>query len=231
MNQIFKQIQKGLIVSCQAEGDSPFNTPEGVAAFAVCARMGGAVAIRTEGLEKTRAILGKVHLPVIGLIKSSFEDGFVRITGTEQDVTDLMEAGCHIIAVDGTFRKREGMTGPEFIGYLKKKYELVIMADIANFDEATACAEAGADCISTTLSGYTPDTQDNTGPQPDFQLLGRLVQHFENKVPVIAEGRFNTPDLAGKAIRSGAWAVVVGTAITRPQVITKWFYDAIKETL
>jgi N-acylglucosamine-6-phosphate 2-epimerase len=229
MNPIFEKIRKGLIVSCQAEGDSPFNNPADIAKFAICAHMGGAVAIRSEGVEKIRAILEKVPLPVIGLIKSAFEDGFVKITGSEKEFLSLMEAGCHIIAVDGTFRKREGMSGPEFIRYIKNKYKTVLMADIATAEEGLACAESGADCISTTLSGYTPETLKNNAGEPDFKLLNKLTTYFANDLPVIAEGRFNTPRHARLALDAGAWAVVVGTAITRPQTITKWFYDAIKK--
>lgn len=229
MNQIFKKLKNGLIVSCQAEGDSPFNNPADVAKFAICAHMGGAVAIRSEGVAKIRAILEKVPLPVVGLTKSAFEDGFVKITGSEPEFLSLMDAGCHIIAVDGTFRKREGMTGPEFIRHLKNKFKTVIMADVATAEEGLACAEAGADCISTTLSGYTPETLNNNSGKPDFELLGKLTANFGNDLPVIAEGRFNSPALARMALDAGAWAVVVGTAITRPQTITKWFYDAIKK--
>lgn len=227
MNPVFQQLKKGLIVSCQAEGDSPFNDPERVADFAWCAWQGGAAAIRTEGVAKAEAILRKVPLPLIGLVKSEFEDGYVRITGREQDVLDLAQAGCHMIAIDGTNRLREGLTGPEFIHYIKEKYGFVIMADIATAQEAYACAEAGADCISTTLSGYTPQTANQASNTPDMDLLQELCKHFGDKLPVIAEGRFNTPDLARKAIDAGAWAVVTGSAITRPQTITKWFYDAI----
>lgn len=230
-NQFFSNIHKGLIVSCQAEGNSPFNNPQDVAKFALCAQMGGAVAIRTEGLEKAKAILQKVDLPVIGLIKSEFENGYVRITGRESDVADLAEAGCHMVAVDGTFRLREHKTGPESITRYKKKYKVLLMADIATFEEAVACAEAGADCLSTTLSGYTPCTVNKNMGGPDFELLKKITQHFQGRIPVIAEGRYNTPGLAAQAIEAGAWAVVTGTAITRPQMVTKWFDDAIKKRI
>ena len=227
MNEFFKKIEGGLIVSCQAEGDSPFNNPEDVAKFALCAQMGGATAIRTEGVEKAKAIKAKVSLPLIGLVKSVFEDGYVRITGTEEDVKALTDAGCDTVAIDGTFRLREGMTGPEFIRAMKKKHTLLIMADIATFEEGLACAEAGADCLSTTLSGYTPETENKDNSGPNLELIQKLNDHFSGRIPVIAEGRFNTPELAAKAISMGAWAVVTGTAITRPQIVTKWFYDAI----
>jgi N-acylglucosamine-6-phosphate 2-epimerase len=229
MNELFQKIQSGLIVSCQAEGDSPFNNPDDVAKFAVCAQMGGAVAIRTEGIAKAQAIRKKVDLPIIGLVKSSFEDGYVRITGCEDDVKNLINAGCDVVAIDGTFRMREGKSGPDFIRHIKSNYNIIVMADIATYEEGVACTEAGADCLSTTLSGYTPDTQGKDKSAPDFVLLQKLVQFSSQRIPVIAEGRFNTPELVGKAIEIGAWAVVTGTAITRPQIITKWFYDAIKK--
>ena len=229
MNSILNKLQNQLIVSCQAEGNSPFNNPEDVAKFAVCAEMGGAAGIRTEGVEKARAILARVSLPLIGLVKTEFEDGSVRITGREKDVKDLMDAGCDMLAIDGTFRQREGMTGPEFIRTMKQKYNVFVMADIATFEEGMACAEAGADCLSTTLSGYTPETKGNALSGPDLDLIKKLNEHFSGRIPVIAEGRYNTPELARQAIKSGAWAVVTGTAITRPQIITKWFYDAIKK--
>jgi N-acylglucosamine-6-phosphate 2-epimerase len=229
MNSILNKLQNQLIVSCQAEGNSPFNNPDDVAKFAVCAVMGGAAGIRTEGVEKARAIRARVSLPLIGLVKTEFEDGLVRITGREKDVKDLMDAGCDIVAIDGTFRQREGMTGPEFIKTMKQKYNVFVMADIATFEEGRACAETGADCLSTTLSGYTPETSGNDLSGPDLDLIKKLNEHFTRRIPVIAEGRYNTPELAKQAIKSGAWAVVTGTAITRPQIITKWFYDAIKK--
>ncbi len=216
-----------LIVSCQAEGDSPFNSPEGVTMFAKSAIAGGAVGIRSEGIEKTKMILESVNVPVIGLIKSKFEDGSVRITGSFSDVDDLSAIGCPIIAIDGTFRKRDGLSGPEFIRRIKTQFNALIMADIANEDEAMECEQSGADLISTTLNGYTPETKKDKIYSPNFELVKSLSQKI--KKPVIAEGRINSPEAAKKMIELGAFAVVVGTAITRPQIITSWYVDAIKK--
>jgi N-acylglucosamine-6-phosphate 2-epimerase len=226
MNEVFQKLQKGLIVSCQSEGASPFNSPEGVTMFARAAASAGAAGIRSEGIDKTRMIIGEIQLPVIGLVKSSFEDGCVRITGTFKDVEDLLSIGTTIVAIDGTFRLREGLTGPDFIERIKQQYDCIVMADIATEREAIACTAAGADCISTTLSGYTPETR-HAAMAPDFSLLAALARNLQ--LPIIAEGRITTPAMAAKAMTLGAWSVVVGSAITRPADITKWFIDAIKE--
>ncbi len=226
MHQVFEDLKDGLIVSCQAEGNDPFNSPEGVTLFAKAAEMGGARGIRSEGIEKTKKIIENVNLPVIGLIKSKFDDGSVRITGSFDDFEKLLKIKCDLIAVDGTFRKREGMSGPDFIKELKKKFNTLIVADISTFEEAIACVDSGADCISTTLSGYTPETRHLNTDRPDFDLLSKLTRKL--KLPVIAEGRYNKPEFAYEAIKLGAWCVVVGTAITRPRVVTGWFVEAIE---
>lgn len=224
-NKIIESLKKGIIVSCQSEGEDPFNKPEYVALFAKAAEMGGAVGIRTEGIEKLKAIKKITRLPVIGLVKSTFDDGYVRITGSFKDVEDLITSGAELIAIDGTYRLREGLTGPEMIRQVKKKYNCLVLADIATFDEGMACEKAGADCVSTTLSGYTSYSKvfDNT---PDFDLIEKLSQNLD--VPLLAEGRINTPADALKSIKSGAYAVIAGTAITRPRVITKWYVEAIR---
>jgi N-acylglucosamine-6-phosphate 2-epimerase len=224
--QVIEQLKNKLIVSCQAEGESPFNTPEGVTMFAKAAVMGGAAGIRSEGIEKTKMILENVNVPVIGLVKSKFEDGSVRITGSLRDVENLLEIGVHIIAIDGTFRKRENISGPEFINKVKSEFNCVVMADIATSDEALECEKAGADIISTTLNGYTPETLGDKIKAPNFDLVKSLVGKIQ--VPIIAEGRINSPEAATKMIEIGAFAVVVGTAITRPQIITSWYVEAIK---
>jgi N-acylglucosamine-6-phosphate 2-epimerase len=228
MDPMLQKIKGRLIVSCQAEGDSPFNNPEGVAAFAISAAMGGAAAIRSEGVKKTRRIVESVGLPVIGLKKSLFDDQSVRITGSFEDVWKMIDAGCDMIAIDGTFRERENLTGPEFIQKIKSIYHVPVMADVATPEQGVACMEAGADCVSTTLSGYTPNTATAGQDGPDIDLVASLSKRLGHRVPVVAEGRYNSPEMARQAIENGAWAVVVGTAITRPHVITKWFNDAIE---
>lgn len=226
-NEIISKLKHGLIVSCQAEVDSPFDSPEGVTLFAKAAVAGGAVGIRSEGIEKSKMILESVDVPVIGLIKSKFNDGSVRITGSFSDVDDLSAINCSIIAIDGTFRKRDGLTGPEFIHRIKSEFDALIMADIAKEDEAIECEHAGADLISTTLNGYTPDTEADKIISPNFELVKSLSQKI--KKPLIAEGRINSPEAAKQMIKLGAYAIVVGTAITRPQIITSWYVDALKK--
>jgi len=218
---ILNSIKGGLIVSCQAEGVDPFNTPEYVSLFAKAAEIGGAKAIRSEGLEKTKKILEIVNIPVIGLVKSKYPNGFVKITGSYKEVEDLISLNCSIIAIDGTRRIREMIDGPEFINKIKSNFKCCIMADISTYDEGLECFDAGADCISTTLSGYTPNTRRGKSIiAPDFKLLKLLTTL---PIPIIAEGRYNYPVQAKKAINLGAWAVTVGTAITRPSIVTSWY--------
>ena len=227
MNKLLEQLRGGMIVSCQAEGDDPFNAnPEYMALFARAAEMGGAIGIRTQGIAKLEAIKRATKLPVIGLLKSQFPDGTVCITGTFNEVEQLIAAGSDIVAIDGTFREREGLSGPDFIKEIKKCYGCIVLADIATYVEAKACEEAGADCVSTTLNGYTPDTmQFHDGP--NYDVLKECLNGLS--IPVFAEGRYNTPAEAGNAMKLGAYAVISGTAITRPRVITQWFVNELKK--
>ena len=227
MNKLIERLKGGIIVSCQAEGDDPFNAdPEYMALFARAAEMGGALGIRTQGIAKLEAIKRVTKLPVIGLLKSQFPDGTVRITGSFAEVEQLIKSNSDIVAIDGTFRERGGLSGPDFIKAVKEQYSCLVLADIATYKEAKACEEAGADCISTTLNGYTPDTiQYHDGP--NYEVLRECVHGLS--VPVFAEGRYNTPAEAGKAMGIGAYAVISGTAITRPRVITQWFVSEINK--
>lgn len=228
IEKIKNEFKGGLIVSCQAEEGDPFNSPEGVTLFAKAAVMGGAVGIRSRELEKTKMIVKSVPVPVIGLTKALFSDGFVRITGSYAEVETILKSGCHIVAIDGTFREREGLNGPDFISRVKEKFGCLIMADISEFEEGTACAGSGADFISTTLSGYTAKTKHKKNDNPDFELVQKLAEAVS--LPVIAEGRINSPAHARQMIEIGAWAVVVGTAITRPRIITEWYVNKMKNT-
>lgn len=227
MNKLLKQLEGGMIVSCQSEDDDPFNAnPDYMGLFAKAAEMGGAVGIRTQGIEKLKAIKRTTNLPVIGLLKSRFPDGTVCITGSFKEVEALMAVDSDIVAIDGTFRNREGLTGPEFISEVKKRYSCIVLADIATLEEAKACELYGADAISTTLNGYTPDTMSNV-ETPNLYLLESILKEVE--IPVFAEGRYNIPADAQKAMEMGAFGVISGTALTRPRVITKWFVEAVEK--
>ena len=176
MDNIFKRLKDGMIVSCQSEGADPFNAdPKYMALFAKAAEMGGAVGIRTQGIEKLKAIKCSTDLPVIGLLKSEFPDGTVCITGSFKEVEQLMEAGCDIVAIDGTFRERERLSGPDFILEVKKRYGCIVLADIATCEEAKACESNGADAISTTLNGYTPNTL-SLIETPNLYVLENIIK-------------------------------------------------------
>lgn len=226
---IISRLRGGIIVSCQAEGDDPFNHPEYLALFARAAEMGGASGIRAREPENIRAIRTSVALPIIGITKSAFADDSVLITGDFHDVQAVIDAGADIVAADTTQRARpNGLSGSQFIAEMKKRWDIPVMADVSTVDEGMAAEGAGADLIGTTLAGYTPYTASRYNEdEPDWAVLEALARRA--RVPVIAEGRIWTPEQARKALELGAFAVVVGTAITRPRVVTRRFVDAVKE--
>jgi len=225
--KLFDRICGGLVVSCQT-GDNPaFSEAPLMAHFARAAVLGGAVAIRSEGREEIAAIKAAVPHPLIGLMKGRFENGSVRITREENEIETLCELAVDIIAVDATARPWRGKEGASWIRRVKELTDIPVMADIATFQEGHAALEAGADCLSTTLSGYTPETANRTTTGPDLDLLRVLVNETDR--PVFAEGHYNRPEDVRSALDVGAWAVVVGSAITRPHLITARFVDAIRK--
>ena len=144
----------------------------------------------------------------------------VYITPELKDVISLIDAGADIIAFDGTQRKRpNGANLEEIIKYIKIN-KRVSMADISTVEEGIKAAEMGADMLSTTLSGYTLESP-LKDDGPDFELLKELVEKTD--VPVVLEGRIWHPHEVDKAFELGAHCVVIGSAITRPQLITKRF--------
>jgi N-acylglucosamine-6-phosphate 2-epimerase len=220
-------LQSGLIVSCQAEGDSPFNSPEFIVAFAQAAELGGAVAVRIAEVKNVRAVRKSVALPIIGITKDEFENGEALITPTLEDVDGLITVGSSLIALDATIRIRpNGLTGARMVQQVRRRYGVPVIADISTFEEGVEAAKAGAEFLATTLSGYTTYTSQRDNGEPDFELLRDLAREFPNKV--IAEGRFWTPEQAAEAMRLGALAVVVGTAITRPVELVRRFAKVVK---
>jgi len=192
-----------------------------VAALALAAINGGAAGVRIEGVANVREVRKATSAPIIGLIKRDLADSLVRITPFLHDVHDLIEAGADIVAFDATFRSRPIAT--DQLCASVRAAERVAMADISNLDEARQAFAEGADVVGTTLSGYTGVSMPI---DPDFELLANAVALGR---PVIAEGRIRDPSEAAQAIRLGAFAVVVGTAITRTEIVTEGFVRAIVE--
>lgn len=218
------RLPKGcLIVSCQARADNPLHGPQFMGAMALAARDGGAQAIRANGPEDVSAVKA-AGLPVIGIHKLFSPAVPVYITPTKAAADALAGAGADIIALDCTPRPRHGDEPAEIIAHITDHLRLESFADVSTLAEGIAAAAMGATYISTTLSGYTQYTEPK--PEgPDLELIRALSQAIDT--PIIAEGRFNTPELARAAIAAGAYAVVVGTMITNPREITRGFARAV----
>lgn len=222
----FDQIQGGLIVSCQALEDEPLHGGDTMAKMALAAEQGGAVGIRANSVHDIAAIKQVTRLPIIGIIKRDYPDSGVYITPTLREVKELMEVGVDVIALDATPSPRPGgETLEELVAYMKRSGQKV-MADISTLAEAVQAESLGVDCVSTTLSGYTPYSPQQQ--EPDLALLQEAVGRI--RIPVIGEGRINTPDQAAQCLKLGAHAVVVGSAITRPKLITEKFASAVRGT-
>jgi N-acylglucosamine-6-phosphate 2-epimerase len=212
---VVAKLRGGLIVSCQALPHEPLYGAAIMARMALAAWQGGAVGIRANTPEDIRAIRAAVPLPLIGLYKAG--NGEVYITPTLDHARAVAEAGADIVAVDGTARPRpDGRLLVDVISVLHAEYRVAVMADISTVEEGIVALRAGADLVSTTLSGYTPYSPQCT--EPDLALVASLAARVIS--PVIAEGRISTPAQVRAALDAGAFAVVVGAAITRPQWIT-----------
>lgn len=225
--EIMDQIHGRLIVSCQALKEEPLYSSYIMSRMAYAAMLGGASGIRANTVEDITEIKKLVDLPVIGIIKKDYEGCEIYITPTMQEVDALVACGVEIIAADATVRLRpEGVTLDEFFKEVRLKYpEQLFMADCSSIEEGMHAAEIGFDFIGTTMSGYTPYTE---GTQlPNYEMMEILAR--ESGKPVIAEGGIWCPEELKRALEAGAFAAVVGTAITRPMDITKRYVEAINQ--
>ena len=226
---LFSLMKGTVIVSCQATQGEPLYDKERsvMPLMARAAKLAGAKMIRTSSVRDIIGIKDETGLPVIGLIKREYPGYQGRITMTMREVDECMAAEADIISIDCTDCPRgDGLTPTEFLKQVKEKYpNIIIMADCATFDEAVAAYHAGADLVGTTMNGYTPQTADQTG-EPNGELVEQLSKALP--CPVIAEGRVHTPEQAREMLEKGAWAVVVGGAITRPLEIAARFMQAVK---
>jgi N-acylglucosamine-6-phosphate 2-epimerase len=221
--EMVRKLKDGLIVSCQASAESPLDRPEIIAAFASAAERENAAAVRINGVADIRAVRKRVNIPIIGIEKIYTDGSPVYITPTYASVHRVVQAGANIVALDCTARSRpEGESAEEIVLRAKRELQTAIMADVATVEDGLKAAALRVDLISTTLCGYTDESRNCSSPA--FDLLRRLVR--EIKVPVILEGRVHTPDQVRRAFDLGAYAVVVGTAITNVEWLTRQFVQA-----
>lgn len=218
---LVRQINHGLIVSCQPVDGSAMDKPEIVAAMAQAAESAGAAGLRIEGIDNLLAVRPRVNIPIVGIIKRDLPDSEVRITPWLEDVDALAAGGADIIAFDATIRRRPVRV--EALFRRIKEHHCLAMADCATYEEGMICQQLGVDFIGSTLSGYVTK---GTPDEPDLMLVQQLSR---SGCKVIAEGRYNSPYLAAQAIESGAFAVTVGSAITRIEHICEWFELAIRQ--
>ncbi len=218
----------GLIVSCQALPDEPLHSSYIMGRMAAAAREGGAVGIRANTKEDIREIKRNVNLPVIGIVKQNYVDSEVYITPTMAEIDQLAEVSPEVIAMDATGALRPGgLTLDDFYREVRTKYPgQLLMADCSTAEEAEYADRLGFDFIGTTMVGYTRQSSHLKIEADDFRVLRDILARVHH--PVIAEGNINTPEKARRVLELGAFCIVVGSAITRPQVITRTFVRAIK---
>ncbi|RHG34280.1 N-acetylmannosamine-6-phosphate 2-epimerase [Fusobacterium varium] len=224
MNRLEK-VKGKLIVSCQALEDEPLHSSFIMGRMAYAALVGGASGIRANTVSDIQEIKKNVNLPIIGIIKQQYGDNQVYITPTMKEIDALAAEGVEVIALDGTKRERpDGNTLENLMREAKTKYpNQLFMADISSVEEAVEAERIGFDIVGTTLVGYTEYTKGND-PLTELEKVIKAVT-----VPVIGEGNIDTPMKAKKALELGAYAVVVGGAITRPQQITKKFVTEMEK--
>ena len=230
MNTSLEQLKGHLIVSCQALPHEPLHSSFIMGRLALAAKEGGAYGIRANTKEDIAEIQNNVDLPIIGIVKRDYNDSNVYITPTMKEIDELMEVNPEIIAIDATISLRpNNITLDEFYHQIREKYpNLKLMADCSTVEEALHADQLGFDFIGTTLVGYTEQSKNDKIDANDFEIIRTILEQVSH--PVIAEGNINTPEKAKRVIQLGCFSVVVGSIITRPQLITKSFTKAL-ETL
>jgi len=228
MDKKIANMEGKLIVSCQALEEEPLHSSFIMARMARAAKEGGACGIRANSAEDIREIKKSVDLPLIGIIKRTYAGSDVYITPTMREIDELIEVKPDIIAVDATDRIRPGnITLDDFYDQIKRKYpDQLMLADCSTVAEAIHADMLGFDFIGSTLVGYTPASKDTPIDGNDFEILKNILANVKGKV--VAEGNIETPENARRVIELGCYCVVVGSAITRPQLITRKYAKAVK---
>ncbi|GIU15220.1 N-acetylmannosamine-6-phosphate 2-epimerase [Shewanella sp. MBTL60-007] len=218
---LLSHLKHSLITSCQPVDKGPMDKVEHVVAMALAAVDGGAKGLRIEGIENVRAVAQTTSTPIVAIIKRDLDDSPIRITPFIKDIEALAQAGASIIAFDATNRHRP----TPMLDLLEAIHanDCIAMADCADYETGVLLAKHGCTFIGSTMSGYLD--LHNTPNQPDYDLVKKWAEQGLN---VIAEGRYNSPERAAKAIELGAFSVTVGSAITRVEHITQWFVERIE---
>ncbi len=225
-NSIFERLRGRLIVSCQASEGDPLDDLDTLTRIATSVLRGGAGGLRAEGISRIAAFRAITQLPIIGIIKTYDANGDVYITPDFVSAKAISDAGADIIALDCTARRLTAAEPwPELISRIHTELNRPVLADIASLEDAQAAERAGADAVATTLYGYTAETAGIR--TPSWPLIQSLIAHLT--VPVLVEGHITAPPQAYQALKLGAAAVVVGSAITRPETITSRFAHAIQQ--
>ncbi|MFD1780036.1 N-acetylmannosamine-6-phosphate 2-epimerase [Fredinandcohnia salidurans] len=223
----FDKIYRKLVVSCQALPDEPLHSSYIMSKMAVAATQAGASGIRANSVEDIHEIKKVTDLPIIGIIKQDYDNSEVFITPTLKEIELLVNEGVDMIALDATSRVRpDGHTITEIYPEIRRKYpNQLFMADCSTLEEGIQAEKLGFDAVGTTLSGYTEYTKDVK--LPNIDLIKEFVEHLS--VPIIAEGGISSPEELKEVMSTGVHSAVVGSAITRPQEITKRFIKVIQE--
>ena len=227
MSEKISQIYKKLIVSCQALPDEPLHSSFIMGRMAKAAKEGGACGIRANSREDIEEIKRNVELPIIGIVKKEYADSPVYITPTMREVDALVEAGADIISLDATGSRRpDGVLLDDFVEEIRNRYPgQPLMADCSTVEEVLHADRLGFDFLGTTLVGYTEQSAGKQIEENDFEIIRQILEMVNH--PVIAEGNINTPQKARRVLEIGCYSVVVGSIITRPQVITRTFTEEI----
>ena len=228
MNEKIEALKGKLIVSCQALPNEPLHSSFIMGRMALAAKEGGAKGIRANTAKDIAEIKKNVDLPIIGIVKRDYPDSEIYITPTMREIRELMEVKPDIIALDATDRLRpEGRTLDEFFLEIKKAYpNQLFMADCATYEECVHADQLGFDFVGTTMVGYTPASKGLKIDADDFKILRDVLKSVKHRV--ICEGNIDSPEKARHVLDLGAYCVVVGSSITRPQLITRKYTQAIE---